>query len=262
MIVTQELITPVRAKQILAQCPMNRRVNLKRVAKLALEIVKGDWSFNGDTIRIDSDGNLIDGQHRLRACVLANTPIMTLIAVVTDKSAFATIDTGKARSCGDSLSALGVVNGRNAAAALKFVHSIESGDYVKMKHEPVSNNEMMALHTKYPSVSRIIGHCTNVKLMQPAAFAGLYYLFSKKDKELADIFFEHIKKGMSVDNAHVFNILRERLIANQISKSKLKIEYVVALCIKAWNYARIGAQPKQLRWNSEGVFGEPFPVIK
>jgi hypothetical protein len=57
-------------------------------------------------------------------------------------------------------------------------------------------------------------------------------------------------------------ILRERLVANSLSKAKLTKPYMMALCIKAWNIARRGGKAKLVRWREKGDSAEPFPVIQ
>lgn len=69
---------------------------------------KGLWRVNGETIIFNKSGELSNGQHRLSACVEANTPFLAIVLCNVDDDAFATIDTGKIRSGGDVLYLSGV----------------------------------------------------------------------------------------------------------------------------------------------------------
>lgn len=39
----------------------------------------GNWKANGEAIKFSSTGRLLDGQHRLRACVKEQVPFTTLV---------------------------------------------------------------------------------------------------------------------------------------------------------------------------------------
>lgn len=66
-----ETITPDRAKQLLEMNTRNRNVLHSNLDILTEEIRKGRFVANGDAIRIAKDGTILDGQHRLLACVRA-----------------------------------------------------------------------------------------------------------------------------------------------------------------------------------------------
>ena len=80
-----ETITPQDAERILKESEKafseaeggfkqrNRRRDT--VTAYAEDMAAGRWKENGETIKFDSEGRLIDGQHRLAAVVKANTPI-------------------------------------------------------------------------------------------------------------------------------------------------------------------------------------------
>ncbi|WP_460985736.1 ParB N-terminal domain-containing protein, partial [Staphylococcus aureus] len=65
--------------------------------------LSGDWKNAGDTIRFDKDGSLIDGQHRLLACVNTNLAQNFLIVYGLDSEVFDVIDNGKGRTNADVL---------------------------------------------------------------------------------------------------------------------------------------------------------------
>lgn len=66
-------ITVEEAQSILNErSSFNRNLKPAHVKKLAEHMVKGTFLYNGDPIRFNTNGLLIDGQHRLSALVLAN----------------------------------------------------------------------------------------------------------------------------------------------------------------------------------------------
>ena len=67
-------ITPEEAAKMLETNQRNRNVSKNAVAAMARDMTAGHWRLNGEAIRIDGDGNLIDGQHRFSACVMSGGP--------------------------------------------------------------------------------------------------------------------------------------------------------------------------------------------
>jgi hypothetical protein len=82
----------------------NRPVSQSQVEKLVGAMERGEWKFNGDTIRFYKDGSLCDGQHRLHASWKAHAPLRTLIVPNIEDDAIHTIDqVAKGRTSKESL---------------------------------------------------------------------------------------------------------------------------------------------------------------
>lgn len=98
-----ETITPAYARELLAQGYKNRKLNQNKILEYAVQIEKGKWSPSASKIDIDEKGKLINGNHRLEACILANKPFETLVhrgVPTTDRDV---IDTGEKRKLTDLL---------------------------------------------------------------------------------------------------------------------------------------------------------------
>src|SRR5215472_19149766 len=91
-------ITPMLAQEWLDRGGANRHRNDKRVGVLAAAIRRGDWRLTGDTIKLDEDGLIRDGQHRLAAIVDAGIDVQTLVVFGVAEDAFDVMDTGRPRS--------------------------------------------------------------------------------------------------------------------------------------------------------------------
>lgn len=86
-------ITPQIAEEFLKKnIENNRPLNVKRVAMLAEAMQNGEFYPNGNTIKFDTAGRLIDGQHRLSACVMAGVPFESIVVYDVDEKAFSVID--------------------------------------------------------------------------------------------------------------------------------------------------------------------------
>lgn len=96
-------ITPDLADYILQKNENNRNISNPSVRKMADDIKNGDWQANGQSIIIDTEGRLNDGQHRLNAVLLAGKSIKTLVCFGVHRDTRLTVDVGKKRSVSDYL---------------------------------------------------------------------------------------------------------------------------------------------------------------
>lgn len=94
-----EVITPEIARNMLTDNVRNRILRRKHVARLATSMRRGEWKLTHQGIAYSSDGELIDGQHRLHAIILAGVPVKMMISFGVDD--FIAIDRGASRSVSD-----------------------------------------------------------------------------------------------------------------------------------------------------------------
>lgn len=100
-------ITPEMAEKMLEKNIANRKVNQANVSRIAADMATGNYRINGETIKISSTGEIIDGQHGLLACVKSGMSFDTYIVYNVEREAVGTIDMGKGRSVADSLNVMG-----------------------------------------------------------------------------------------------------------------------------------------------------------
>ena len=100
-------ITPEMAEEMLKRNIANRKVNQANVNRIAADMATGNYRINGETIKISSNGEILDGQHRLLACIKSGVPFKSYIVYNVEREAIGTIDMGKGRSVADSLNVMG-----------------------------------------------------------------------------------------------------------------------------------------------------------
>lgn len=93
-------MTPDMARSILKNNTNNRNVKRERVNLYASDMEKGRWQLNGESIVIDANGNLKDGQHRLMAVIKSQctVPMVVVTGVDADCNIY---DRGSGRSVKD-----------------------------------------------------------------------------------------------------------------------------------------------------------------
>ena len=97
-------IGPDLAKSLLATTKVNRKIKSAVVKQYADAMRRGVWSLTSQGIVIDSEGTLIDGQHRLTAIVLTGITVPMLITSGVPKESQQVLDGGSKRSVSDNLS--------------------------------------------------------------------------------------------------------------------------------------------------------------
>ena len=93
-----ELITPEIAEQIMQHNKHNprKKINQHVVAAYAEDMKRGNFFLNGESIVIDANGDLKDGQHRLLAIIKAGVSIYMMVVRGVDPS-ITTWDYGRLR---------------------------------------------------------------------------------------------------------------------------------------------------------------------
>jgi hypothetical protein len=95
------LITPELAKKWLENNMGNRKLRSSWVDTLAMAIKNNEFMFTHQAIAFSQSGRLLDGQHRLKAIVLANKPVRMLVTTNLDEEIFSAIDCGIKRNISD-----------------------------------------------------------------------------------------------------------------------------------------------------------------
>jgi hypothetical protein len=285
-----ETITPVMAKKWLETMVSNRPVSDSKALEYAIEMEEGKWVLNGETIKFNGNGALFDGQHRLQACILAEKPFKSyVVRGIEDKMAFATVDVGKLRSGGDIFSLAGYKDRNNAAACAMWLYLYKNGGLrlgtggptrrytqtemekslllqkigkMKVRATLVTKEALlefsMPLKKKIAEALLFVVNCKPGKVVSKSALAAAYILFSEKNESQAQEFCRDLCSGASLDQQDAVLILRERLMANQSSTSKLGRGEIFFLLLKAWNKRRSGEKVKTLKI----ARGEDFPKVQ
>lgn len=263
IITTLEVITPAIAEFYLTFNEPNRKLSPEIVNWLAKVMATPEWQINGDTITFARTGRLLDGQHRLSAIIKYGKPKHILVCRGVSEKAFKTKDIGKRRTAADTLSIRGEKNCTQLAAAIIFVHRYFTGR-LGMDKGSYSPTHIEALLDDYGDPIRQSVHFANnlkhKQLLPGKTVAGLHYIFSKIDSELADRFWSSVIHGTNLTADSPMFVVRERIMRNKIDKSKLDADTVAALIVNAWNHERAGTTVRYMRVPDIGPNGTGFPV--
>jgi hypothetical protein len=86
----------------------NRKVSQRHVDNIARDIRAGNWQVTHMGIAFDPSGQLIDGQHRLWAIFMADTPVDIYVWFNVSQESLQAVDRGRIRSISDVMNIAGV----------------------------------------------------------------------------------------------------------------------------------------------------------
>lgn len=260
------LLMPATAKHWLETTNVkNRPLSEMHWMKIWLDIVEGRWKYNGEPISFGTNGALLNGQHRLKACAESDMPIDTDVIFGLDPEVMSTIDIGKVRTAANIAHLDGIENATVACAAAHLILLHESGGVQQLGNkevEPSKTKVNQRVRTD-PRISELAGRAAGMGrgLGPPRVMAFCYYLFSAQNPDLAEAFFKRLATGAGLSQHDAVYKLRERLRTNSAGKAKLPLLEIVALFFKAWLAYRDPKPVKCLRWNNSGANPERFPEI-
>jgi hypothetical protein len=242
-------VTPGIAKNWLNRNPNNRSINEKTVREYTADMLHGRWKYNGEAVKFDVDGHLIDGQHRLNAIVMSNTAQDMLVVRGLDPQVFDSIDIGRMRSTANVMEVKKIPHFNRAASALAVVVMYDKGVGSRVR-DRIKPNQSLEWLDRYPELPEAIDEIGTARplLLGRSLFDGLYYIFRRLDKPLAMEYMLAIRDGVGIEALNAWRQLRERLIRNYASMNKLDEVQIAALIIKGWNIARQGRDSAKLGW--------------
>lgn len=269
-----EDVAPAQAQAWLDRGGHNRPPTKGRVGRYARIMARGEWQLNGEAIKLDREGRVIDGKHRLLACVESGATIRTLVIRGLDPEIFPVLDIGKARTPGDVMGIAGYQNRVAIASAARGLITIEAtGRYdprLRRETEPlVTHAALLHYVQEHPEVEEgvlLANHLRGGHLSGGAGLLGtLCALLLRVDRDAAAEFVEALTSGANLDADSPILRFRNRLISEQrMPNDQGSREHLLALGIKAWNFWRAGERIGQLTWHAERTSGrrggEPFPV--
>jgi hypothetical protein len=256
-----EKITPKDAERMLAANSHNRNLRPRLVARLAGAMQRGEWQFNGETIKISKAEDLLDGQHRLAAIVASKTTQTMLVIRNLPESVQETIDIGSARSLGDMLKLRGEHDNAWLAAALRNLWKyLQWGSFQERFLTPTPQ-ELGVLLDEHSALRSSIPHVRRLRTflpVPPGPFTALHYLFSRADPVQTSIFFESLAYGENLLPTDPVLSLRNGILRSAQSARRPSGVAYSAWTIKAFNATRSGGELALMRWSPST---EKFPRV-
>lgn len=245
------IITPDLAQQLLERTDsaVQRPIKPGSVKLYSKSMSEGRWVNNDQPIQRDQQGNIIDGRHRLTACVTSNKPFITkFINGVDREKVIHSIDIGVNRSKSDAL-AIGMLGEiphiRTVAGAIEYLIHYSRGTHTSSasRADAVTNPDIMDWIDNNPKSYEEIELVTeilhqNESLIYQKYLAALYFIFRRIDMKKADKYINQLQTGIGLTESSPALYVRQKLIAAKKalnSKHKLGWKEKIILVIRGWN---------------------------
>jgi hypothetical protein len=250
------------ALEMLTRNKMNRAMNNAKYNEYKLAMNKNEWRMNGETIKFDENGDLIDGQKRLQAFYDSNLETIQFMIVtgLPRQSVFTTIDRGQNRTAANDFEFIGVQNSTLISTMIRNINLFSKQSYGDRgaTSRTMHRNDMISFYNinpeKMDKMASMAGSYYKKSgcLMKPGILAALYYLFCEKSETDADDFFTKFVNGTNLELDSPILQLRNKLYRSKSNpKERLTQSEAVKYFIIAWNKYRKNEKAKVLKIPSE-----------
>lgn len=264
-----ETVTPEIAKQWLGINHRNRRLAEPQVRRLAGALERGEWMVSTDAIGLDSDGGVVNGQHRLQMVIETDTAVEMLVLRNCDPNVIRVIDQGMGRNFTQLLQMDGrYTNAGVIAGGIEWLYRVINDLEMKVpaafkpttpqllelfeQHEKIVGSIDAALEVAKLGINRNIA-------------AGIHYMCASVDPDATEDFFDRLATGLDVTDIDPVYALREKINNNAKKEGRQKesAPVVGAWIIKAWEATRRGEPmvARTLKFVHTGSRAEAYPKI-
>ncbi len=242
-------ITPDSAREYLDNQVENRPLSRQTIHRYAADMLGGDWLVTGENIKLNTEGRMLDGQHRMHAIIHAGklaaeapeehepfTGMFLDFALGIDDNARQSMDIGRRRSLADEMSFEGGDNAGRVAPLVSWHLAFLHGNFTNAggSWRPTQAQALAAWRqdkTRYYT-SAMRGYDASKQGMgAAAAFSTAYHVIRcQHGDELADRFWDLFVTGANMSVGHPILMLR-----NLLMRKKFRRKELLGLVFKTWN---------------------------
>lgn len=261
--VTVETITPEQAAEYLKGNLVNRTISPARVALYAKQMRQGSWRMTGEAVAFNGR-KLLQGQHRLAACVAAETPFTTVVVRGISPEAMKVMDSGRARTAANAFQMEGIPNAAVVAAAVKYAIAIDAGYPLSIeKVGLITRDELFDFYNRH-TAEFVEGYhlaqaCYKDLRQSKAGWTTLgFEIIRVYGVDIATEFMTAVGTGADLSKGDARLAFRNNFVNCLTFERRLLWQDVVANGIKAFNLWNDGKRVEKFqRW----TWGSYFPEV-
>ena len=261
-------LDPTLAREWLEGNTHNRNLRPGRVEQYARDMAAARWSFNGDAIRFDHNGVMLDGQHRCHAVIKSGVSIRVMVVYNLDPRAQDTMDRPGIRKMADQLTLAGESNGSMLGAILRRLVAYTAGArHIDTGAKSPTHGEMREFFDAYPQQVRWAVE-VSVKAQKyvscaPSVIGTAYYVCAEIDRGQADHFFvTQLIEGIGLTSTSPARALAKRLNDMGSARGRTNGDDALRYIFVAWNAYRAGRPLTKLQAPRGGWVAANFPTPK
>ena len=254
------IISPEWSKHIWASHNIgNRPWSEVKSARLANDLIEGRWVYNGMPIYLSPEGILYNGQHRLRACILAGLSFQSMVMFNATKEMRDSIDIGIVRTSAHIAAMNDVANPTRAAslatmALVRRRYGLDKiGNNFYTPSKTLITQELLDNGAQLQA-ALVAGP---ILLCPPAVADFANYMFREKDPARAAQFMGDVLAGDGVKKGSPAYALRKKLVDAACTGERFDRMHLVAFFVKAWDAFIHNRRCQIIRWND----GDPLPAV-
>lgn len=242
----------------------NRHPTFTDIEKYALDMANGKWWFLGNTLKVDYNGRLIDGQKELAAIINSKTKQVYHIQCGLDPDCASAVDTGRNRTLADALTAAGFTDPNNKASAIRTILCMQKFQQIPggLQRGQKIDNQMVLdwCHSKSnitlleKAISKGLAYRKESKFFAVATWGALWFLFTKINVDEGDFFVSKMANPIDLNTRNIrdtnINLLRQKLgLMDSGNKHRLTKHYKderFRYVMRSWNASRDGERLHKL----------------
>ena len=258
-------ITPAMATELLANAGGNfRPLNQRRVVRIAETVSACGWRHDGNSIKLNLRGEVVDGQHRLAAIARLGLTVQSWIITGVSDYDTHTEGTDMPKTFAQYLKKRGERRYKDLAAAARHVWLWERGFIQRHGTQYTANTaELIMTLERHPGLRDSVVKSESTRLFCTIAHvAALHYIAASHGlRSEADRFVELLATGAGLTENDPIYRLRDRMASAKARGEHMTTTERLALLIVVWNYWLQGREVQRLRWVGVGPSAQPFPTL-
>ena len=262
-----EVITPEAAEALLVRKRASAGVNAAAVNAYAEAMASGRWILNGMPIILSQSDALLDGVQRLRACIKANTPFVTVVARNIPGDVLHTIDQQRRRSFAGVLEARGVQYAHTLQSALVKLIRYDDGTMTRGSGT-ASWSRMERVLRANPDLEQAVKLSleSEATALSEAVRTPLLFMGFRVDRAATRRFMDAIAWPERYDPMEPGARVRDLIdLTRGDPATRLKPTTLLAICIKALNATLKNDPKRSYTWVDIAANpgrGEEFPRLE
>jgi hypothetical protein len=257
-------VTPAIAQDWADRNTRNRPVRYNKVSAMARDMAAGKWQLNGQTIKITTDGTIIDGQHRIYACISAGVSFETVVIFGLPPEVQDTIDTGTARTMSDQLNLRGEPHASVLASTARWAFKWLRGSRGSVRGDTdPTHSEIDALLQAEPRIREAAAWADyarkQFRSVQGSVYGMAWLIFHGNDHLAAEVFLAKVVTGADCPEDHPALAFRNRVLRARDEGQRLTPHEQLALFVSAWNAFKEERTMKTVQLPKGGLTPKNFP---
>lgn len=251
-----ENITPAKAHEMLSTNTKNRKLRVRAVRSYARDMAAGKWQMSGEPIKVDTEGNLTDGQHRLAAVIEAKRPIQMLVVRGVEPDSQRVMDSGLKRNARDQLDMAGRKNTMIMGSAARLALMEPNAGFVAEPIDQPTNTEVLEFVEAYDAeiteASSMAAFFSHHIPIPPSVMCVAWMNFVQIDPDACMEFFDSMKQQRLDGEGDPRLALIRRLTKTGHQTTRMPQRQALSLVYRSWNAWRAGESLRTLPTHTRG----------